>query len=363
MARSGPLAGVRILELDSIGPGPFAAMLLADLGANVLRISRPPPGGRGPNPVTDRGRAGAVALNLKDASDRARLMDLVERADVLIEGHRPGVMERLHLGPDDCFARNVRLIYGRVTGWGRNGPLALAAGHDINYIALTGALYACGTKQSGPIPPLNLVGDFGGGGLMLAFGVACALAESRVSGKGQVVDAAMLDGAAALMGMLYGLQAVGRWPAARAGNILDGSAYFYTCYRCADGEWIAVGAVEVEFRRLFLKKLGLGESEIEQILASADDDVGARQRIAALFEQQSQSYWRDVFEGSDACVSPVLPMHQVLEHAQNQAWGSFQKVGDVIHPQPAPRFSRTPAPLVVEQQNREMLAEWGIASD
>jgi alpha-methylacyl-CoA racemase len=360
MSRGGPLCGLRILELDSIGPGPFAAMVLSDLGANVLRVSRPPPGVRQPNPVTDRGRAGAVVADLKTPQGQATVLSLVERADALIEGHRPGVMERLGLGPDACLARNPRLVYGRITGWGRSGPLAKTAGHDINYIALTGALHACGTLESGPIPPLNLVGDFGGGGLLLALGIACALVEAKNSGKGQVVDAAMTDGAAMLMSMLYGMRATGRWPADRAGNILDGSAYFYRCYRCSDGAWMAVGAIEPAFRRLFLEKLGLG-MEVDSILSAADDDAQIQQKIATLFLLQPRAHWQAIYEGSDACVSPVLSMDEVLQHPHNQAWGSFQQVGDAIHSVPAPRFSRTPSSLNAATESADLLQAWGLA--
>ncbi|MEC9359717.1 MAG: CaiB/BaiF CoA-transferase family protein [Pseudomonadota bacterium] len=360
MSGKGPLAGVRVLELDSIGPGPFAAMLLADMGASVLRISRPPPAGRQFNPVTDRGRAGQLVLNLKTEPGRNRFIPLVERADVVIEGHRPGVMERLGLGPDYCLSLNPRLVYGRITGWGRSGPLAHAAGHDINYIALSGALYACGTSESGPVPPLNLVGDFGGGGLLLAFGVACAVAEVRDSGKGQVVDAAMTDGAATLMSMIYGMRATNRWSAPRAGNILDGSAYYYCCYRTSDDGWMAVGAIELPFRRLFLEKLGLGD-ELETILAGDDAAPESRSRIQAIFASAPRSHWQSVYEGSDACVSPVLSMDEVVDHPQNAAWGSFKRVDGAIHSTPAPRFSRTPTREDFHQAHDDLLEGWGLA--
>ena len=340
-AQGGPLAGLKILEIESIGPGPFAAMTLADMGANVLRIARPtrnPVNGR--NPVLGRGRAGTLILDLKNPADVARLMALIGRADALIEGFRPDVMERLGLGPEMCLLRNPRLVYGRVTGWGRNGPLAMTAGHDINYIALSGALHACGTAESGPIAPLNLVGDFGGGGLMLAFGMVCALLECRASGRGQIVDTAMTDGAAALMAMIYGLRAQGRWPAARAGNILDGSAYFYTVYECADG-WMAVGAIETEFRLELLRLLGLGEDVAAIMLADANDPQ-VRRRLAEIFKTRSRAAWQEVFDGTDACVSPVLHMDEVLTHEQIAGRGSFGIVDGVLQPNPAPRFSRTP---------------------
>jgi alpha-methylacyl-CoA racemase len=364
MSSQGPLADLKILEIESIGPGPFASMVFADLGANVLRIARPARGaGRMPNPVLGRGRTATLTLDLKHPSDTQRLLDLVTSADALIEGFRPGVMENMGLGPESCLSRNPRLVYGRVTGWGRSGPLAEAAGHDINYIALTGALYACGTAESGPIPPLNLVGDFGGGGLLLAFGVTCALLEARRSGRGQVVDAAMTGGAALLMSMMYGLRASGRWPAARAGNILDGSAYFYTCYACSDGGWMAVGAIEPQFRVQMLKLLGLGE-EADKIMASPDDDPGVRARLAQIFRSQSRAEWQKVFAGTDACVSPVLGLDEAGSHEQNRAEGNFVLVDGVLHPAPAPRFSRTPPPFPADRASsvsrQANLAAWGL---
>ena len=339
---SGPLSGIRVLEIESIGPGPYAAMLLADLGASVLTVGRrggPPPN---PNPVLGRGRAGRVELDLKVPTDLDRLKHLIAQTNVLIEGFRPGVMERLGVGPDIALSLNPRLIYGRITGWGRHGPLAHTAGHDINYIALTGALHACGTRESGPVPPLNLVGDFGGGGLLLVVGVVCALYEARDSGRGQVVDTAMIDGAASLMSMMYGMRAVGRWPAARAGNLLDGSAWFYTCYACSDGQWVAVGCIEPQFRRAFLDGLGLG-AEADALLRSADDDADVRRRIATLIAQHPRAHWASVFDGSDACVTPVLSMDEVTAHPHNRDWGSFRAIHGTVQPMPAPRFSRTPS--------------------
>ncbi|MDB5971472.1 MAG: CoA transferase [Hydrocarboniphaga sp.] len=341
MIRTGPLAGVRVLEIQGIGPGPFAAMTLADLGANVLRVARPGQTRSKFNPVLDRGRCAQVAVDMKTNAGRERLLDLVGQSEVLIEGYRPGVMERLGLGPDDCLARNPKLIYGRITGWGRSGPLADTAGHDINYIALSGALHACGTAESGPVPPLNLVGDFGGGGLLLALGIACALFESRGSGTGQVVDAAMVDGASMLMSMIYGLRANGRWPAARAGNILDGSAYFYTCYPCADGAWVAVGAIEPDFRIALFEGLGIAD-EAKALMQARDDDPQIRARIAAIFAGRTREQWQQVFDGSDACVTPVLSIDEAADHPHNIAWGSLRRVAGANHPTPAPRFSRTP---------------------
>jgi alpha-methylacyl-CoA racemase len=364
MSRDGPLAGLKVLEIEGIGPGPFAAMTLADLGADVLRIAGPPGKvRRKPNPVLGRGRTATLYLDFKNPDAIDRVLQLVERADALIEGFRPGVMERLGLGPDECLRRNPRLVYGRVTGWGRSGPLAAAAGHDINYIALTGALHACGTAESGPVPPLNLVGDFGGGGLLLSFGIVCALLEARVSGRGQVVDAAMTEGAGLLMSMIYGFRASGRWSAPRAGNVLDGSAYFYTCYQCACGGWVAVGAIETEFRRTLLELLGLG-SEAETILQASDDDATVRQRLAAIFKLRSRAAWQQLFDGTDACVSPVLGIDEVVSHPQNVAADSFRLIEGALHPSPAPRFSRTPAAAPGHTQSAEartaQLAEWGL---
>jgi alpha-methylacyl-CoA racemase len=358
---AGPLAGLKIIELESIGPGPFAAMTLADLGANVLRIARPARTASNRNPVLARGRSGTLTLDLKSGADVQRLLTLIEGADALIEGFRPDVMERLGLGPQACLERNPRLVYGRVTGWGRTGPLARNAGHDINYIALTGALHACGTAASGPIVPLNLVGDFGGGGLMLAFGIVCALLEARTSGRGQIVDAAMIDGASVLMAMIYGLRAQGRWPAQRAGNILDGSAYFYTVYECADG-WMAVGAIEPEFRLELLELLGLGE-EASTIVRAEATDPEVRRRLAAIFKTRTRSEWQQVFDDTDACVSPVLHMDEVLSHEQNAARATFSTVDGVTHPNPAPRFSRTPAAApgrLAAEAAAARLDAWGL---
>lgn len=337
----GPLAGIKVLEIQSMGPGPFAAMALANLGANVLRIASPASRTQPPfNPVLDRGRCGELMIDLKSPAGCAQILDLVEQADVLIEGFRPGVMERLGVGPDACMGRNPRLIYGRVTGWGREGPLAHTPGHDINYLALSGALHASGSRESGPWPALNLVADFGGGGMLLALGIASALFESGISGNGQVVDAAMIDGSAMLMSMIYGLRANGRWPAARAGNFLDGSAYYYTTYRCSDGEWVAVGAIEATFRRALFAGLGI-DSEADALMQARDDDPAVRERLAAIFARHPRAHWQEVFERSDACVSPVLSIDEAAEHPQNMAAGSLRKIDGIIQPCAAPRFSRT----------------------
>lgn len=360
MNGTGPLSKLKVLEIESLGPGPFAAMKLADLGASVLSIARPS-SKRLPNPVLERGRAGRLELDLKSDEGRNRALALIERADALIEGGRPGVMERLGLGPEVCLQRNPKLVYGRVTGWGSSGPLAQSAGHDINYIALSGALHGCGTPESGPIVPLNLVGDFGGGGMMLAFGLVAALFESKTSGRGQVVDTAMLDGAASLMSMMYGLKATGRWDAPRAGNILDGSAYFYTCYACKDGRWVAVGAIEPEFRKILFDKLGLA-AEAPSLMRAHHADATVRARLAAIFLTRSRAEWQMVFEGSDACVSPVLAMDEVLEHPHNQAWATFSAESRVTHPNASPRFSRSAAPPLNPGLRGDLLAQWQIDS-
>jgi alpha-methylacyl-CoA racemase len=364
LSGSGPLADLKILEIESIGPGPFAAMVLADLGANVLRVARSSNVSQHlPNPVLGRGRTAVLSLDLKSPGAVERVLELVASADALIEGFRPGVMERIGLSPDICLHRNPKLVYGRVTGWGRSGPLAQSAGHDINYISLSGALYACGTSQSGPVPPLNLVGDFGGGGLLLAFGIVSALLEARSSGRGQVVDTAMTGGAALLMAMIYGLQAVGGWSHGRAQNILDGSAYFYTCYACADGGWMAVGAIEPEFRLQLLNLLGLS-ADADRIMAAPDNDAGVCELLAQIFSSRSRAQWQSIFDGTDACVTPVLGLDEVAGHEQNRAQNQFTWVEGALHPAPAPRFSRTPSLMpgtrTTDEERAARLAAWGL---
>lgn len=352
---TGALHGVRVVELASIGPGPFAAMLLADHGAEVLRIERPGPEGHDEvrhDPVTTRARARRLVLDLKSAAGRDALLAEVERADILLEGFRPGVMERLGLGPTECHTRNPRLVYGRMTGWGQEGPLALRAGHDINYIALAGVLHAIGTggpspsAEAGvsggkPIPPLNLVGDFGGGALYLAFGVLAALVQARTTGRGQVVDAAMVDGALSLMAMIFGRIAAGHWhDGVRASNSLDGGRPWYDTYATADGRHVAVGANEPQFYRLLCEGLGLTAAE-----AAMRDDSGAWPRlracIAARFATRTRDEWAARFEGTDACVSPVLTLAEAAHHPHNVARGNVVQAGGVWQPAAAPRI--TPA--------------------
>jgi alpha-methylacyl-CoA racemase len=356
----GPLAGIKILEVESIGPGPFCSMLLADLGANVLTIGRP--GKPDPNsnvPVINRSRAGRAEADLKSEAGRAKFLQLAGQADALIEGFRPGVMERLGLGPDVCLAANPKLVFGRMTGWGQDGPYANTAGHDINYIALSGALHSMGTKFSGPVPPLNLVGDFGGGGMMLALAIVSAVLEARTSGKGQVIDMAMVEGSGALMGMIFGLRAAGIWPAQRAGNFLDGSAWYYRCYETEDGQWMAVGAIEPQFRRQFLVGIGVGDQH-DAICSRGDQDEEVHREIEAIFRSQTRAFWTEQFNGTDACVAPVLSMDEAASHPHNAARGSFQKVDGVMQPMPAPRFSRTSLPTPTKGPAADKLSAWGL---
>jgi alpha-methylacyl-CoA racemase len=363
----GPLAGLRVLELAGIGPGPFCCMMLADLGAEVLRIDRPdgPPGGH-PADVLGRGRR-SVAMNLKSPAAIAAVLGLVGRADVLVEGFRPGVMERLGLGPAACHARNPRLVYGRMTGWGQDGPLAQAAGHDITYIALTGALWSMGRAGERPVPPLNLVGDFGGGGMLLAYGIMAALFEAGRSGQGQVVDAAMTDGSATLMGGFFGLLAQGRWRNARESNMLDGACPYYDTYECADGKFVAVGALEPQFFALLLDGLGLDAARF----ADRTDPArwpAMRDEFAAIFRTRPRDEWAAAFDGTDACVVPVLDLEEAPRHPHNAARGTFLARGGAMQPAPSPRFSRTPAAMPAPAPARgsggdAALADWGLSAE
>jgi alpha-methylacyl-CoA racemase len=354
---SGPLAGLKVVEIAGLGPAPFCAMLLADQGAQVVRIARPGTVVR-PTDVLARGRV-TVELDLRQPEGVAAVLEFLDTADALIEGFRPGVMERLGLGPDVCLARRPALVYGRMTGWGQQGPLAQAAGHDLNYVALSGALLAIGNEDRPPSPPLNLVGDFGGGGMLLAFGIACALLQSRSCGQGQVVDAAMTDGAALLSSMVYGWRAEGRWSNERESNLLDGGAPFYACYRCADGKHIAVGALEPEFFGLLVARC-----ELADVVAADQYDKAKwpllRQRLAALFLTRTRDQWCELLEGTDACVAPVLDWDEAPRHAHNRARGTFVELNDVVQPQAAPRFSRTPGAARPGEHKgaREFLATW-----
>ena len=366
----GPLAGIRVIEIAGIGPGPFCAMLLADMGADVLRIDRTADSDLGlpRDPRFDllnRGRR-SVALNLKKPEGVAAALRLIGQADALIEGFRPGVMERLGLGPDICLERNPKLVYGRMTGWGQDGPLAEAAGHDINYIALTGALHAIGRAGGPPAPPLNLVGDFGGGALYLAFGIACALLEARRSGRGQVVDAAMTDGAASLMTMFYGFRAQGLWQDVRGANLLDSGAPWYDVYETRDGKHVAIGSIEGRFYAELIKRLGLeGEPLPKQYDLKRWPEL--RARFAARFREKTRAEWCAAMEGSDVCFAPVLTLEEAPKHPHNATRGTFIEVDGIVQPAPAPRFSRTPggigcAPAKPGEHTDQGLADWGFSA-
>jgi len=358
----GPLRGVRVVELAGIGPGPYACMLLADLGADVLRVDRP---GTGPGPVRSdllgRGRR-SVALDLKRPEAAEVILRLVERADALVEGFRPGVAERLGVGPAECLARNPRLVYGRMTGWGQQGPLAPRVGHDINYIGLTGALAAVGEAGRKPVPPLNLVADFGGGAMFLVLGVLAALVERAGSGRGQVVDAAMVDGVTSLLTLFYGLRAGGQWQDERGSNALDGGAPFYDTYECADGRYVAVGALEPQFWAALVDTLGLADVPGQLDVARWPE---LRARLAEVFATRSRDEWATVFAEVDACVTPVLTLGEAAGHPHLAARGTVVEHGGVRQPAPAPRFSRTPGalgapPTMPGTDTRAALRDWGF---
>ncbi len=366
---AGPLHGVRILEIAGIGPGPFAAMMLADMGAEVVRVDRVQAvrdDATGPHwDVMLRGRRN-VALDLKHADGVETLLSLVERADVVIEGFRPGVMERLGVGPEVCLARNPKLVFGRMTGWGQEGPYASSAGHDINYIALAGALAHFGRAGEPPTPPLNMVGDFGGGGMLLAFGVVCALLEAQRSGKGQVIDAAMVDGSAVLMSMFWAYRNVGMFDEhARGVSLLDTGAHFYDVFECADGEWVSVGSIEPQFYALLLEKTGLtGDLEFTNQMDKTQWPT-LKRKLAEVFKTKTQSQWNEIMEGTDVCYAPVLRMGEAAQHPHNVARNTFIEVAGVTQPAPAPRYSRTTtdlptAPAHAGQHTRAVLGDWGV---
>lgn len=367
----GPLAGLRVIELAAIGPVPMCATLLADLGADVVRIDRLEPSGLGVEMerrvhVHGRSRRSA-AFDLKVPAAREAVLALVAGADVLLEGFRPGVAERLGLGPADCHARNPRLVYGRMTGFGQDGPLAQAAGHDLNYLALAGALHAIGPAGGAPVPPLNLVADYGGGALYLAFGVMAALHERTQSGRGQVVDAAMVDGVASLMGLFHGLQAAGAWSDARGTNLLDGGAPFYATYETADGQWVSIAAIEPKFYAELARRIGLDE----RFVAAQNDRSqwpAMREAIAAIVRGRTRAAWCEQLEGTDACFAPVLTVGEAARHPHALARGTYVEVEGVVQPGPAPRFDRSapvpvrPAPEV-GVHTHEVLSQAGFTMD
>ncbi|HEY8527669.1 MAG TPA: CaiB/BaiF CoA-transferase family protein [Acidimicrobiales bacterium] len=370
---AGPLRGFRVVELTGIGPGPFAGMVLADLGAEVLRIDRAggvaaggadPVGAPVATDVLGRGRR-SVVLDLKNPAGREAALRLVERADALIEGFRPGVTERLGLGPDDCLARNPRLVYGRMTGWGQEGPLAQAAGRDINYVALSGTLAMIGRAGEPPVPPLTLVGDFGGGGMLLAVGILAALLEAARSGQGQVVDAAMVDGAALQAAMFHGLRAAGEWRDERGTNLVDTGAPHYEVYETADGRYVSLGAVDARSFGVLAELVGLQDDVDREDRAAWP---ALKERLAARIKEKTRDEWCAVLEGTDACFAPVLEPGEAPDHPHNRERGTFVEVGGVVQPAPAPRFSRTPAgtpapPVPPGHDTDAALRDWGFSAD
>ncbi len=357
----GPLTGIRIVEIAGLGAGPFCAMMLADMGADVVRVDRPAtPDGEG---VLGRNRR-SIAIDLKADSGRSLLFELIRRADGLVEAFRPGVAERLGFGPEACHAENPRLVFGRATGWGQEGPWRMMAGHDIDYIALSGVLSMIGPKGGAPVPPLNLVGDFGGGGLLLAFGMVCALLEARTSGVGQVVDGAMVDGSALLATMFFEMTARHRWSDDRGTNVLDGGAPYYDAYETSDGKWVAVGAVEPKFWGALVEMVGIDPTELPD-QADVANWPTLRRRIAAAIATRTRDEWGELAAGTDTCMAPVLTPREVHDHPHHRQRGTFVMVGDTRQPAPAPRFSRTvphpptPAPTVGSDA-RAVLADWGL---
>jgi alpha-methylacyl-CoA racemase len=363
MKRQGPLNGLKVLEFAGIGPGPFAAMLFSDMGADVLRIDRP--GARDPAPadLDARGRR-SVMLDLKQPAAAHLCLELCQSAEVVIEGMRPGVMERLGLGPEAMHSRNPRLVYGRMTGWGQHGPNSPNAGHDINYLSLSGALHAIGGADK-PVPPLNLVADYGGGALLLAAGVLAALLHARTSGQGQVVDAAMTDGAAYLMTMFYGMLAGGQWTDQRAANTLDGGAPFYDTYQCRDGKWLSVAPIEPQFRALLLEKIG-GDERLGTIPLDRAAWPEVKGALREIFATRTRAEWCSLLEDTDACVAPVLSLREAPAHPHNVARGTFVDLAGITAPAPAPRFSSTPsriqhAPAPIGKSSGATLRDWGIS--
>ena len=362
----GPLTGLRVIELQGIGPGPFCGMMLADMGAEIIRVDRSAAVGSGARSadVLARGRK-SIAVDLKNPQGVETVLKLVETADVLLEGFRPGVTERLGLGPDVCLARNPKLVYGRMTGWGQTGTMAHAAGHDINYISLSGVLHAIGEPGSRPTPPLNLVGDFGGGGMLLAFGIVAALYERGVSGKGQVIDAAMTDGSALLMNSIFGLMGQGVWNQNRGSNLLDGGAHFYGTYETKDGRYVSIGSIEPQFYALLLENTGLDQDPELAKQMSRDDWPKLREKLAAVLATKTRDEWDEVMLGTDICYAPILNFDEAVAHPHNQARNTFVASADIVQAAPAPRFSRT-APELPEppvgpgEHSEEVLASIGL---
>lgn len=359
----GPLSGLKIIEFAGIGPGPFCGMLLSDLGADVVRIDRKGSGRSSPADVTSRGRR-SIALDLKQPAAVETCLKLMESADGIIEGFRPGVMERLGLGPEVALKRNPKLVFGRMTGWGQTGPYANAAGHDMNYIAITGALHAIGTEDK-PIPPLNLVGDFGGGALYLAFGLLAGVISARSTGQGQVIDCAMSDGAASLMAMFYGFKGAGMWKDERRANLLDGGAHFYDTYQCSDGKWISIGSIEPQFYALLLEKTGITDPAFQAQMDRAAWPA-LKAKLAEAIATKTQAEWCALMDATDVCFAPVLTLDEAPNHPHNAARETFVTIEGVVQPAPAPRFSATPGkvqgpPPKIGAHNEAALADWGFS--
>jgi alpha-methylacyl-CoA racemase len=367
---SGPLTGIRVIEMAGIGPGPFACMLLSDMGAEVIRVDR----ASGSNVMSDlgdimnRGRK-SIAVDLKNPDGVSAVLALIETADILIEGFRPGVMEKLGLGPDVCLQKNPKLVFGRMTGWGQDGPLSHAAGHDLNYIALTGALDAIGRADSGPVPPLNLVGDFGGGSMYLIMGVLAAYISAQGSGKGQVVDTAITDGVISLMTCMQGFKEMGMWEVGRQRNMLDGGAHYYDTYECADGKYVSIGSIEPQFYALLVEKLGV-DLDAGDFAAQFDKSKwpGHKQIIANRIKEKTCAQWCEIMEGSDVCFAPVLDMNEAPNHPHNKARASFVEKDGVVQTAPAPRFSGTPsaiqgAPVAPGSNTTSVLSSLGLDVD
>ena len=362
----GPLDGYTVIELAGIGPAPMGGMILADMGANLIRVDRAA-GGRAYDPVSGRGKK-SVVLNLKDPAGVETLLRMVEKADVIIDPFRPGVCEKLGVGPEQCLARNPKLVFARMTGWGQEGPLAQAAGHDINYISITGALYAIGRSGEKPVPPLNLIGDMGGGGMLLVNGVLAALLETGKSGMGQVIDVAMVDGAAQLMWMFHGMEPGGMWDATqREANLLDGAAHFYDTYECSDGQYISLGSIEPQFYALLKQIAGLSEADFGN-QHDRSQWPAMKEKLAAVTLQKSQAEWCELMEGTDVCFAPVLNFVDAAAHPANVARDTYVEVGGVTQPAPAPRFSRTPSAVAhathdAGEDTNDVLTAMGLAQD
>lgn len=360
----GPLKGIKVIEMAGIGPGPFAGMLLADMGAEVISVERRTDPHKKRLPDCSRRGKQSISLNLKSEEGINTLLQLVDKADVLFEGFRPGVMERLGIGPDVCLARNPKLVFGRMTGWGQTGPLAKAAGHDINYISLTGALFAMGRKGENPVPPLNLVGDYGGGGMFLVMGILAAVIEAKNSGKGQVVDAAMTDGSAVLMAMFNSLHAMGMWSPKRGVNLLDSAAHFYDTYETQDGKYVSIGSIEPQFYALLMEKAGLDKATFG-FQMNQKEWPSMKEKLALIFKAKTRAEWCEIMEGTDVCFAPVLDFIEAQQHPHNVARQTYIEVDGMMQPAPAPRFSRTASEVqygarAAGEDTEAVLKDWGV---